>query len=529
MVKLNRKSLTVGLATVSALAAVAGSASASFASPAPAPLKLTVYDKNTGSPFTDPVARYITQKTGVFLQVEQPSGDPNVKLNLILASGDLPDIIKMDAGQTIAPKFLAAGDLIPLDDLINKYAPDLKKIYGSTLDEVRQADGHIYWLPNWYGPVNDPVFGVLMRKDLLKQLGVGDQYENAKPFTSAQFEQLLVKFKQKFPTINGHPTIPMTLNGAGNWGSVIGTFEGMFGIPGYYGNSKSLKLNVEDPNFLPMLLYLNELYRKGLIDPEWATVQTTQWNQKLSAGNVFATTGAYWDPGSANQALSKDPNGIKQFYSYLVTGPGITPAKTTYSYRNSLGWDDIAITKHDPDPVKTMKMFNYLASEEGQYLLMWGLPNVDWKIVNGKHVENPSIVNTLKKGGNVNNTGIRQWLYFINNGKGSDGTEYNMMDQYLSGATTVEARKNFADAPVYDSAPFSNLGPEAGTPLALKQSTINNAINAALPKIINASSKAEATAQFNTLMAQLKSDGIAQLDQLITQQYAQELKQWHMQ
>ena len=39
-----------------------------------------------------------------------------------------------------------------------------------------------------------------------------------------------------------------------------------------------------------------------------------------------------------------------------------------------------------------MKMINYLASEEGQYLLMWGIEGTNWNMEDGKHVPNDDLI-----------------------------------------------------------------------------------------------------------------------------------------
>ena len=59
-------------------------------------ITLTFFDKNTGDAFDNPVAQAITEKTGIKIEVQQPTGNPEEKLNLMLASGDLPDIVLMD-------------------------------------------------------------------------------------------------------------------------------------------------------------------------------------------------------------------------------------------------------------------------------------------------------------------------------------------------------------------------------------------------------------------------------------------------
>src|SRR4030042_4190317 len=59
------------------------------------PVTLTLFDKNCSQSFTNPVAKEITRRTGVFIEIQQPTGNPDEKLNLMLASGDLPDILNI--------------------------------------------------------------------------------------------------------------------------------------------------------------------------------------------------------------------------------------------------------------------------------------------------------------------------------------------------------------------------------------------------------------------------------------------------
>ena len=68
----------------------------------------------------------------------------------------------------------------------------------------------------------------------------------------------------------------------------------------YYETNGELKKDVRDPRYLEMVKYLNSLYRKGLLDKEWATMKTKQFEQKLGNGNVFATAEALWNVGNAN-------------------------------------------------------------------------------------------------------------------------------------------------------------------------------------------------------------------------------------
>ena len=51
----------------------------------------------------------------------------------MLASGDLPDIVLMDRRSDIVNKYIAAGALVPLNDLIDQYGADIQEMSGDCL------------------------------------------------------------------------------------------------------------------------------------------------------------------------------------------------------------------------------------------------------------------------------------------------------------------------------------------------------------------------------------------------------------
>lgn len=77
----------------------------------------------------DVVLQELEKKTGISLDVELvKSSDVNSEINVMLASGDLPDLIVAD-GET-RTQMIRDGYVIALDDLIEKCAPDMKKNLG---------------------------------------------------------------------------------------------------------------------------------------------------------------------------------------------------------------------------------------------------------------------------------------------------------------------------------------------------------------------------------------------------------------
>ncbi|WP_274652009.1 extracellular solute-binding protein [Paenibacillus humicola] len=489
------------------------------------PITVTFFDQNRGDAFDDPVAQEIMKRTGVKVEIQQPTGNPQEKLNLMLASGDLPDVILMTRSGDIINKYIAAGAIIPLNDLIDKFGPDVKMMYGDILSKTRYTDGNNYYLSNWYGMDPTPVFGMNIRKDLLKELAP-DVAEGGKPLTTDQFEQLLKDFKAKHPTIDGKAAIPMTFT-AENTGALFGTFKGMWGMKAYYEDADgNLKFDVKDPKYLEMLLYMNKLYREGLIESDWPVNKNQTWEQKLSNGIVFATPGAYWDVGNANNVLKKSGGEDKEMYAYKVAAPGVDPSKTTFGPRSPLGWDGIAISKNNKHPEETMKFINFLASEEGQYLLMWGVEGQSWDMKDGKHVPRPDVLKQLKDdwAGTTKKLGMSKWTWFVKNGNGSDGTPLGI-GAFNRGETDAMAIKNLSDS-VWDTSPYDNLGPEGGSPDSLSYQKVQDIMKQSLTKIVIAGSEAEAKKTYDDMLAQMKAAGDEKLEGIITDNYKKRLESW---
>ncbi|MCR2805795.1 ABC transporter substrate-binding protein [Paenibacillus soyae] len=502
-----------------------GGAEGEGADPGTEPITITFFDKNTGDKFDNEVAKEITKRTGVTIEIQQPTGNPTEKLNLMLASDDLPDMIMFDRSSDLVTKYIEAGSIIPLDDLIAEYGPDVASQYGDVLNKTRHRDGKNYYLSNWYGLEHEPVFGFNMRKDILKELAP-DKAEGGVPFTQAEFKQLLTDFKAKYPQIDGKDTIALTMDGE-NFGGTMGTFKGMFGLTGYYEHDGVLQYDVKNPKYKDMILYMNDLFRSGLMDKEWAINKRQIWEQKIATGTIFASTGAYWDLGNSNTILKKDRSEESQLFAYKVVADGVDPAKTTYGGRSSLGWDAIAITKKNKNPERTMQFINFLASEEGQYLLMWGIEGTHWDMKDGKHTPRPEVLQGFKDdwAAYTKQTGIRKWTWFIKNGPGADGTPYDLPGRYERSPIDQMAIKNLSDS-VFDTAIFDGLGPAGGTPEALSEQKISDITKQAITKAIMASSADEASAIFDQMLADMKAAGDEKVEKIYTENYNARKELW---
>ena len=175
-----------------------------------------------------------------------------------------------------------------------------------------------------------------------------------------------------------------------------------------------------------------------------------------------------------------------------------------------------------------LRLFDYLSSEEGQYLLLWGIEGKDWNMVDGKHVPNEEVLDNLIHDFDAtsNETGIRKWTWFVKNGYGSDGTPYDLSTKYQLSDTALFANQAFGDSDYYDISYFNGLEPVGSSVLGLQWQKVLDIMNQNYAKIVNAASHEEATAIYNDMMQQMEDAGLSDCEAHITEQYIQRLELW---
>ena len=124
------------------------------------------------------------------------------KRNILFASGDYPDVL-LSAGITKEEQMMYGeqGVLIPLNDLIDKYSVEFKKLL-EEIDWLRPAitapDGNIYALPQ----INE-AYHVTMGQKLWINTTWLEKLNLDMPTTTEEFEEVLKAFKTQDPNGNG--------------------------------------------------------------------------------------------------------------------------------------------------------------------------------------------------------------------------------------------------------------------------------------------------------------------------------------
>ncbi len=119
-------------------------------------------------------------------------------LNLLLAQGDLPDIVGGNRIKEFVNQYGPEGAFVPLNDLVREHAPHIQAFWDShpgLLEAISAYDGNYYYIP--YLP--DGKFGRAwyIRQDWLDKLGL-EQPQNVE-----EYHDVLTAFRDQDPNGNG--------------------------------------------------------------------------------------------------------------------------------------------------------------------------------------------------------------------------------------------------------------------------------------------------------------------------------------
>jgi putative aldouronate transport system substrate-binding protein len=343
-----------------------GTVNATASSSKPVSVSLFQTDNSLPFPTGDVMSKHpwfklLGEKTNTSLELTTlPHAQYVDQLRLRLASGAKPDAIQEWGLANIED---VLGELpIPLNDLIDKYGPNLKKVIPQSAWDFVTREGKIYAIPviNYVGNVGSERL-LFVRKDYLDKVGITEL-----PKTTDDFLNMLRAFRDKDPVGGG--TIPFSMRENITWGESI---FGMFGFdPRYFSfiNGQYIP-NIVHPKMKDAIAFFKTMYDEKLIDSEFLTLKGTNWNQKITSGKV-----AVWNHQAQTnfQALIEQANpGTNPKVVVIPTpkAPGVTEAGNTNLPVGGI----YVITKHAKNPEAFVKILDWLASNEGQVATYLGL------------------------------------------------------------------------------------------------------------------------------------------------------------
>lgn len=333
------------------------------------------------------VSQTITEETGVSVNFITPMGNEEEKLNALIASDKLPDLITLGYWETQIDEMIEKDMVYALNELADEYDTYFYTVTDeAVVNWYTEDDGNIYEYPNSsispqdleeYDNIgSNQTF--LVRKDIYEALGCPDMT------TPEGFADAVRKAAELYPEENGDELIPI--------GAHVFDETGNVSFDKYLMNFLAVPWEIDgklydrytDEEYLTWLKMFRQLGEEGYLKNDIFVDTRTQMEEKLAEGRYFCMIYQYTDLLAQQRILAED--NPERIY-IAVEGPrnskGDDPTLPT---TNINGWTVTMISKNCQNPDRAIAFMDYLMSEEGQKCIFLGVEGITYDMVQGKAV-----------------------------------------------------------------------------------------------------------------------------------------------
>lgn len=443
-----------------------------------------------------PLYKQMQENLDMDIAFTHPSGGSlSEKFNILMAAKELPDMIQYNwlTYPGGPQKAIDEGVIIDLYEHKDKM-PNLMK-YLEENPEIKKLcetnEGKLFAFPFIRDDESLQVsWGMTLRQDWLTELGLDV------PETIAEWETVLTAFKEKK---GATAPLTITMDAFKN-----GQFIGAYGTTmGYYIDNGEVKYGMLDEGFKEFLTVMNDWYKKGLIDKNFALLDNTTIDSNILNG----------DSGAAGMSLG---NGIGRYLASatdegfdLVGAPSPVLEKGAYP---EFGYLQIpvpgmtnsftAITTDCDDLDAAFKFLDYGYSEEGHMLYNFGIEGESYDMVDGYPKYTELITNNAD--GNSMNIMLSQYTASYSSGPFVQDKRY--MEQYSSLPQQLAAWDTWTNTNMSEHVlPTLHVSSDKQNELALLDNSINTYADEMITKFILGTMP---ISEYDSVVNELKSRGI---------------------
>ena len=306
------------------------------------------------------------------------NGNSEEKMQAMLASGDIPDLIRFNNWEQYEIA-VQAGYLLCLDDYIDQL-PNTVKYAAEALQYTRDYhsdDGKLYGVPDNVGPnkfgTDAGCYAFNVRWDIYAKAG----YPQAE--TLEDMIDVFKAMKDVYPTNeDGLPTYALNTFAAWDGGTRFSFANAVLTTLGYYEGGQGYFLDYfiptgecnsifeDDSAFKRAVKFLYNMNQAGLIDPDSMTQEYTTSQSKIASGQYF---GCWWGGyqsafDSLEKANADEPVGFKPviFDEYIASTMGHFPIGTSWPLCISAKAENIeaclAYVDANADPEFLFQLYN---------------------------------------------------------------------------------------------------------------------------------------------------------------------------
>lgn len=343
-------------------------------------------DENASQPIKldSTKVKYLEELLNVRLVIEAvPAASYADKKQVLIATDNMPDIMKVERKDVAA--YARDGMFVNLSEHAEQM-PNFFKVFDRNESyNMLRVDGDVYGVPTLRrmpeeGGSEIVVSGQLpiIRTDLM------EAYDLENPASFADLVDVLAVFKENNPDL-----IPLTNRKGGTTTATRKVMDTMAyplgsGAEMYYDEDLGGQwiYGPGHENFKEVLKYLNELYEKGLLDPDYATNTVDLWKEKMSSGKALM----YFDNNGFASQFTIALKTVDESYKL-----GILPTMTnslgqTRNFIYSLDWTDQAwVVSASSDKIDVcLAYLDWCFTDEGADVNGFGIEGETFEYVDGK-------------------------------------------------------------------------------------------------------------------------------------------------
>lgn len=349
------------------------------------------------------VDKLITDETGVNVDFIHAGNDVNSEFNVMMATGNLPDIITLDRwnSTSLIQTLMNSGMVAPLNELAAEYDPYLTTILPDTMMEwYTQEDGNFYAIPNYYVspemleeyPEVKKFYSersngqILVRQDMMDQLGI--TVEDLQQEDS--LIEALKKVKAANLQYNGLNVLPLYFDDKDKYvNDSLGVLAGSFGAVSEAEDGSYVDVRRTE-EYKHVLRFVNRLNKEGLLSLENFTSARNQIEEKMTQGSIFMKIGSYADYTTpVTQLYLADNNAKYVTVDAIQSNEGTLPQ---YGRALNKGWTLTFVNKNSKHADRAVRFLEYLYSDHGHTVSFFGTEGETFDITaEGKYKRKPEI------------------------------------------------------------------------------------------------------------------------------------------
>lgn len=477
------------------------------------------------------VEQYMTEDTGVKMNVICPTGNEQEYLNVMIASNDLPDAMVLEWAAPETKRLIESGNIHAIDDLSAQYAPELMDMISEdVINYHAHTDGKLYYLPSFMSTKEEYEASIEKHgaRSLFVQKGIYEELGKPSVDTPEKLLQLLRDIKEKYPDVKPFSIeAPLDVTQGGLSGSLTFMYylNGIF-APETYGKDQYLeddkiKLIIENPNYVEAVRYLNQIYKEGLISVDTLMMKHETWGETVDSAQWGVTARFPID-------IWKDHNlKIKQLYgddskTYIpLEFQKYNGKEPQFAGGRGAGWVASMVTKKAKDPGRIIRFFEYGWSDEGQITNLFGREGETFEWVDGMPQYKPEILAEIESNPEAlaNKYGFEQRLVMWRSKWGG------LQKVAMAPPSYTDYLKSVAQygVDIWELG-LDNIEPDPASDAGVAYAKIKNIWNKYLAQMVLAESDDEFNAAYEAGMKEIEQAGLEQVKQVMTENHLKDLE-----